>query len=183
MTPSSVPQLPRALGRVALLGGWLALAAACAGGGANDAAACADPTPDEVLASAVGSYLDGRQPRPLRFLNAAGTDSAMPEAGMRVMQSRGPTYLYPPDSAAQAKVRERLEEAAWPSLLVTYYGIERTGATETVVRLGGTWIGGELHGQSAGSEDVQLLCRTGRWVPADSVVPSASDAPAPRPSA
>lgn len=133
------------------------------------ASACAEPSPSELLDSAVRSYIAGRSPTPLRFLTAVGTDSAMPNAGMLVLQDKGPTYLFPADSTSQAKVRERLNEAAWASLLVTYHGIESTGEDAATVRLGGTWVSGELDGQSAGHEDVGFICREGSWTPIDSL--------------
>src|SRR5690606_627152 len=137
----------------------------------------------QLLGPAVRAYLDGREPRPLRFLSAAGSDSAMPNAGMLVLQDRGPTYFYPPDSAGRETVRQRLGETYWPSLLVTYHGVEREGDESANVRLGGTWISGEMDGESAGYEDVGFLCRSGRWVPVDSVIPPPDDSLQRRPSA
>src|SRR5690606_28126374 len=106
----------RSAARAAVAVAAILVLAACGGGGGasegtnGNGVACADPMPDQLLGPAVRAYLDGREPRPLRFLSAAGSDSAMPNAGMLVLQDRGPTYFYPPDSAGRETVRQRLGE-------------------------------------------------------------------------
>lgn len=129
--------------------------------------ACIAPTDQDLAAAAARAYIDGRSPKPLRFLSAVSTDSAMPVTGMRVLQDLGPTYLYPPDSAGQEVIHARLAESPWPSMLVTYHGFEHTADAATV-RIGGAWVAGELDGQHAGYEEIAFTCLNGSWVTADS---------------
>lgn len=155
---------PRAITRTVSILAMAALAGC--GGGADGDAACAVPTEEDIVGAAVRVYVESREPTPLRFLSAVASDSAMPNAGMLVLQDMGPTYLYPPDSAARETVRTRLAESPWPSLVVTYHGTQHVaGSEEASVRLGGMWVAGELDGQHAGYEDVRFTCVDGSWVP------------------
>lgn len=134
-----------------------------------------------VLASAVRQYVESRTPMPMRFMTAVGTDSAMPTAGMAVLQAKGPTYLFPADSAGQETVKAQLTRSPWGTLLVTYHGIEQVDAGTAHVRIGGTWIIGDDAGSSSGYEDVEFRCSGQRWFPRDSV-PETGSLPVSSPS-
>lgn len=159
--------------------------AACGGAPADQpaadtaavAAACAAPTEAELLPTAVRAYLDERKPTPLRFLTAVGTDSAMPPAGMTVLQDRGPTFFFPADDAARAQVRGLLGETNWPTMLVTYHGLEALGDRVAEVALGGVYVEGSDDGTIAPRDTITFLCEQGRWIPADSATGAAPPAP------
>ena len=108
----------------------LATAVACGGGsgstakGAKRAAGSAclskDTTP---VTLAVRDYISTASPTPQRYLSAAGTDSAVPQDGFKVLQDKGPTYFYGGDSVAQRKIREKLASVGpYASLLVLFRG-------------------------------------------------------------
>src|SRR5688572_6214514 len=71
--------------------------------------ACKPPA-EATIGLAVTKYVREVSPTPHRFLVAAGTDSALGDGGLRALQDKGPTYLYPADSAQQAQVRKRLSD-------------------------------------------------------------------------
>ncbi len=155
---------PRAITRTAGILVLAVLAGCGSEAGGDDT--CTAPTEEDIVGAAVRVYVQSRQPTPLRFLSAVASDSAMPNAGMLVLQDMGPTYLYPPDSAARETVKNRLAESPWPSLVVTYHGMQHVaGSEDATVRLGGMWVAGELDGQHAGYEDVRFTCVDGGWVP------------------
>src|SRR5687767_3350597 len=107
-----------------------ALTAACSGGDSGDRprrVARGDcPVPGSALvAMAAEEYVERLKPTPRRFLLAVGGDTALPEPAKQVMQDKGPTYLYPADSAARQQIKERLADAGqWPALMVTYHGVQ-----------------------------------------------------------
>ena len=124
---------------------------------------------DTVFALALDKYVTTIQPTPRRFLASFGSDSALPERAMSVLQNRGPTWLFPDDTARQRPVRDRLQSAgAYTTLLVYQYGTTNVDPTHATVRLGGRYIGGELEGTVAGKRLVHVRCSGGRWS-ADSV--------------
>ena len=60
---------------------------------------------------AVAEYIRRADPVPQRYLSAVGTGvTPMPESGFRALKDKGPTYLYPPDSAGQATVKAKLAD-------------------------------------------------------------------------
>lgn len=160
--------------RVALGAALLALAAtsACGDGGGSKqrraqtsgaVARCAPPGEREI-AAAVLDFVRSAKPTPQRFLIAAGTDSALPEGGLSALQSKGPTYLYPRDSAQQAKVRAKLESiGSYNTLMVTFRNQQRLGDSRAVVRLGGHYVGGATHGRSAAPRSIFFECRAAGW--------------------
>lgn len=122
------------------------------------------PPAAQAIGPAVVEYVKRRRPTPQRFLAAIGTPDALPEDGMRALQDRGPTWYFPADSAGQAKVRARLEQAGrYATLLVLYQGISQPAAGQTVVRLSGRYIGAADDGLLAPEEGVALRCRAGAW--------------------
>ena len=124
----------------------LALLVACGdGGGARKSVSasggrCGAPT-DSTVARAVTEFVKQVTPTPQRFLAAAASDSAIPDAARAALQDRGPTYLYPPDSALRAKVVQKLISVGdYTALAVVYYGTERPADSAAIIRLGGHFV-------------------------------------------
>ena len=153
----------------------LALAsAACGGEGDRSAASSgkeqaaapscsqADTTP---VALAVREFIAKAEPTPQRFLNAAGTDSSLPDDGFKVLQDKGPTYYYTGDSAARATVRARLADVGpYTSLLVVYRGkTESEGGNAVDVRLAGHYVGGDHEGKSLPTKRYGVRCDSTGW--------------------
>lgn len=93
---------------------------------------------------------------------------------MAVLQAKGPTYLFPADSAGQATVKAQLGQSPWATLLVTYHGIEREDDATAYVSVGGTWVIGDEAGTSSGHERFEFRCIGERWIPRDSVPTTSS---------
>jgi hypothetical protein len=146
----------------------VALVAACGGGGSADgdreaSAACAADTGARV-ATAVTDFLKTAQPTPQRYLTAVGTDSALPEPGLQVLQGKGPTYFYPADSVQQGKVREQLASVGdFNTILVVFRGVTQPSPDSAVVRLGGHYVGGKADGQSYGPRSYSFACDSAGW--------------------
>jgi hypothetical protein len=153
----------------------LAVLAACAGGAeadsararararadARDAAGCGSLDTATVIRAAVAQFIATTDPKPMRFLYMAGTDSTLPEAGTRALQDKGPTYLWPATPAQQPIVRKKLSDAGpWNALLVTYKGVSQPTPGTARVRLGGTWIGPVDDGKQLGVKAADFECRT-----------------------
>jgi hypothetical protein len=149
--------------------GALALVAACSSEPKDNArflGPCADPT-EAIVPPAVDAFITSIQPKPRRFLIAAGTDSALPAGAESRLQRHGPTYVYPADTALRRRVLARLDSTAlvygnMTTLLVTYRGLDRAGDHRALVRLGGYFIGGETDGAVI-HRSVQFACDTARW--------------------
>lgn len=119
-----------------------------------------------VVNVAVAEYIRLARPTPQRFLSSVGPGTTpLPEAGVRALQDRGPTYFYPADTAGQAKVRARLAEVgAYASLLVLFDGVRIAGGgDEASVRLGGRYVGGEQDGIVAPMRAIRLRCEGATW--------------------
>ena len=118
-----------------------------------------------ALYLAYAEYINTTKPAGLRFLTAAGTDSAAPDDAFRAMQDKGPSYFYGGDSAAKLKIREKLESVGpFASLLIVHRGATPSAAGDTVtVRLGGYYIGGELEGKVATSKTIVVVCADSAW--------------------
>jgi hypothetical protein len=148
----------------------VAILAACSGdararadarNAARDQAGCATLDTAVVVRLAVAQYLTTTDPKPLRFLYMAGTDSMLPEAGTRALQDKGPTYLWPADARQQPIVRKKLSDSGpWNALLVTYKGVTQPTPETARVRLGGTWIGMEDDGKQLGVKAANFECRS-----------------------
>lgn len=146
-----------------------ALLAACGGGGeagssAQASASSCEGSPDEaVYNTAIDEYIKGLTPTPRRFLNAVGTDSALPDPVFQAVMRRGPSYLYPPDSAGRKVVLDKLGSVgSWSSLLVTWHGMEKHDSTATI-RLGGHYVGGDDDGLAAPRKAIVFQCDTTPW--------------------
>ena len=126
--------------------------------------ACARPD-STPLGLAVRDYIAKSLPTPLRFLNAVGTDSALPEDGFKVLQDKGPSYFYGSDTVAQRKLRDKLAvDGPWPSLLVVYRGQSASdGGNAMDIRLGGHYVGGEHHGKVHVSKRYAMRCDSTGW--------------------
>lgn len=148
-----------------------ALGAAACGAPAKDTVAArkqagAPPctaTVDDAVAASTTAYVRDAKPKPERFLVAAGTDSALGDAGLIALQDKGPTYLFPGDAALQATVRAQLHEKGdYTTLLVVRQHASAEGPT-AVVRLNGHYVGGEDDGKTPGPQAYTLACDSTSW--------------------
>jgi len=166
----------------ALLPAVAAVGAACGGsdasngGSAKTAAAkvgcaSADTTP---VSLAVKDYITTASPGPQRYLTAAGTDSALPPDGLKVIQDRGPTYFYNADPAAGKKLRDKLASAGpYTTMLVIFRGKSETDGGKTVaVKLAGLYVGGEHEGQKSPLKTYSVKCDSTTWKLAGSAADS-----------
>jgi hypothetical protein len=130
---------------------------------AEAATRCA-PGTDPALTLAVADYIRRADPKPQRFLVAVGTDSALPEAGQRALQDRGPMFLFPGSAALQAQARAMLHDKGdYTTMLVVLREATRADSAATI-RLDGHYVGGEEDGRNAGPRRYQLVCTTaGGW--------------------
>ena len=145
-----------------------ALALACGGkpdaSSAGTAHANCAPASDALVRTAVLEYVKLASPTPQRFLVAAGTDSALPEPGLRALQDKGPTYFYPPDTVQRAKLRAKLADIGmYATLLVSYKGMQTRDAGHATVRLHGTYVGGEAHGLAGTPRLMRFSCDSAGW--------------------
>jgi hypothetical protein len=148
----------------------LALIAACAseqdGQSAQPeiASACEQLPGSDIYAEAFTQYMVGLTPTPRRFLSAAGTDSALPEAVFQGVQAKGPTYFYPGDEAGRAVVLEKLRSVGdWPTLLVLHRGSEVLNDSTVTIRLAGHYVGGSDDGIAAPAKAMHFACDTVPW--------------------
>ncbi len=157
----------------------IAAVAACGGGsggtdkvakGASLSACLSKDTTPVMLA--VLDYISTASPTPQRYLSAAGTDSAVPEDGFKVLQDKGPTYFYGGDSVAQRKIREKLASVGpYASLLVLFRGkSDADGGNSVTVKLAGQYVGGEHEGKRAPLKTYAVKCDTTHWKIATSTV-------------
>ena len=120
---------------------------------------------DSVLVAAVTGYVKSIQPTPRRFVIPVGTGTdSLPEAGRRALNSAGPTFLYPADSASRRQIETYLlSRGDWPTLLVALRDVRRESDSSIVVRLGGRWVSGQLDEQPVPTRSVRIACRANRW--------------------
>ncbi len=137
---------------------------ACGGeNGQTTARGNCPPLGDAAVAAATEHYVRNVEPRPHRFLVMVGTDSTLPEAARRVLQDRGPTYLYPADGGQQATLRQRLAEVgSWTTLLVVLRDVAESG-NRAEVELGGHFIEGAEGSEPALTMRVPLACEEREW--------------------
>jgi hypothetical protein len=130
----------------------------------EQASAC-DQTPGSgVYAEAFTQYMVGLAPTPRRFLSAAGTDSALPDAVFQGVQAKGPTYFYPGDEAGRRVVLEKLRSVGdWPTLLVLWRGNEVLSDSTVAIRLAGHYVGGSDDGTAAPTKTMHFACDTIPW--------------------
>ncbi len=146
-----------------------------AGDGAAAAVSGCISADTTAVALAVRDYIGKALPTPQRYLSAAGTDSAVPEDGFKVLQEKGPTYFYGGDSASHRKIREKLASVGpYASLLVIYKGTTETdGGNAVTVQLAGQYVGGEHEGKRAPLKRYAMRCDSTRWTIAATTVDSA----------
>lgn len=142
--------------------------AACGGGSGGDAAepaaSCQEAPSKEVYAVAFNEYLKGVTPTPRRFLNPIGTDSALPDPLFSAVQQKGPSYLYPTDSAGQQVVLDKLGSVgSWSSLVVAWRGLEVVSDTTAMMRISGGFVGGDDAGTAAPTRALYFACDTVPW--------------------
>lgn len=164
--------------------------AACGGGdapkgaSADTAVVATGPTCVSVDTTPVGlavrAFITTAVPTPQRYLSAAGTDSAVPDDGFKVLQDKGPTYFYSSDAKAQAQIKEKLASVGpYASLLVVYRGkTESDNGNSVTVSLGGHYVGGEHDGKEAPTRQFEVRCDTTGWRLADTTALAAPAAPA-----
>jgi hypothetical protein len=134
--------------------------AARAGAGTTAACSKADTT---AVALAVLDFIAKATPSAQRYLNAVGTDSALPDDGLKALQDKGPTYFYSSDSSAQRKLREKLAvDGPWATLLVVYRGQTATDSGVDI-RLGGHYVGGAHDGLTARTKRYGVRCDSTGW--------------------
>jgi hypothetical protein len=148
--------------------------AACSGGDGKKSTTASGVTcrqsKDSATWRAVISYAKSSDPYAQRFLAAMAGDSALPEIGVAALQERGPTWLFPKDSAGRAKVRDRLDDGIANTMLVYWLGSQQEADTAMTIRLSGRYIGGKLEGTVAKARVYRFKCPEDRWVLADSAV-------------
>ncbi len=117
------------------------------------------------MAAAVREFIKTSTPAPQRFLMAAGTDSALPEAGFNALQDKGPSFYYSSDTVAQRKMREKLaNDGPYASMLVVYHGKTESADGNTVtVSLGGHFIGGVQEGKIEPTRQIAVVCDSSGW--------------------
>lgn len=154
--------------RVVSLAAVVALSACGGDAGTRKQEAEAPPcaTADtSAVAAAVMDYITKASPLPQRFLSAAGTDSALPSDGFRVLQDKGPTYFWSVEAKGQQQVRDKLEQAGpYTTLLVVWRGQqEQPGGSAVTVTLGGHYVGGEHEGKLAPDRAITVRCTDAQW--------------------
>jgi len=121
------------------------------------------PGTDDALTLAVREYIKQATPKPQRFLVSVGTDSALPEAGQRALQDKGPMYLFPAAPALQQQIRTLLHDKGdYTTLLLVMRDATRRDSS-AIVRLDGHFVGGEEDGRPAGPRVYQVSCSAGAW--------------------
>lgn len=126
-------------------------------------AACSQGRVEDLLPLAVAVYIKEAKPKPERFLVATGTDTSVGDAGMRALQDKGPTYMFPGDPTLQATVRAQLHEKGdYTTLLVVKKGGAVHGSTASI-DLAGHYIGGEDEGKHAGARTFTFACDSSGW--------------------
>jgi hypothetical protein len=127
----------------------------------DPATACLSATPTPV-ALAVTDFIGAAEPKPERFLTAATTDSALPQAAESVVSRKGPLFFWLPDPAMQAQMRAKLEgDGAWTNMLVVVREQTDHGDGTWTVRVGGRYIGGPSHGSESPEKSYTVSCLIG----------------------
>ncbi len=150
-----------------------------AAGAVADGCAAADTSP---TVAAVLEYISTVTPTPNRFLTAAGSDSAVPDDALTLLQDKGPTFFYAGSDAAIAKLKEKLErDGPWPSLLVLFRGTASQPDGTVQVRLGGRYVANADDGRAADERTYTVRCVDGAWrvdgASADKLKPKRDSAP------
>jgi hypothetical protein len=125
------------------------------------AAGCGSVDTTVVTRDAVLALIASTNPPPLRFLYIPGTDSSLPEGGVRALQDKGPTYLYSQDPKLQEQAKANLaNRGPWNALLVLYEGMTRPSDDTVAVKLSGRFVGSVEDGQVVPSQTLRFACAT-----------------------
>lgn len=128
---------------------------------AQEDCAAADTTP---VMLATLDYINSADPRPQRFLSAAGTDSAMPDDGFKILQDKGPSFFYAGSEAALKKLRDKLDfDGPFPSMLVVLKDQQTADDGTVQITLAGHYIAGTLHGTASPPRTYTYRCADGKW--------------------
>ncbi|MEP6780278.1 MAG: hypothetical protein ABJC26_10335 [Gemmatimonadaceae bacterium] len=139
-------------------------AAKVASGKATVAKGCVEEPGSSAATVAIRDFIKNSDPKPMRFLSAAGTDSAVPEEGLRALQDKGPTYFYAGTDEQKKKVRDKIELAGpFTALLIVMRSDKKNDDGTEVVNLGGHYITGEFDGKAAASHAYTMSCDTSGW--------------------
>jgi hypothetical protein len=142
---------------------------------ASDASGCAPKIGVNPGALAVSDYIKTADPKPMRFLTAAGTDSAISDEGMPSLQDKGPTYFYAGKETQKAKVRAKLEEAGPFTALLVVMRADRKNADGTrTITLGGHFVTGQYDGKETPVSTYTFSCDSSGWKQASKQVGSGS---------
>lgn len=135
-----------------------------------DAAAPAGMTLDPALACealrplppsiAVLDFIEHAVPKPLRFLNAVSTDSALPPAAELAVQKKGPTFYWLESERNQQQIREKLAgDGPWETLLVLMReNTDHADGTHTL-RVGGRYVGASNDGDESPEKRYTIACQ------------------------
>lgn len=128
---------------------------------ARGAAGCGSVDSTVVVRDAVLALIASTNPPPLRFLYIPGTDSSLPDGGVRALQDKGPTYLYSQDPKLQKQARDNLaEKGPWNALLVLYEGMTQPAEDTVAVKVSGRFVGSAEDGQVVPSRTLLFACST-----------------------
>lgn len=135
-----------------------------------------DTTP---VGLAVREFITTTTPTSQRYLSAAGTDSAVPEDGFKVLQEKGPTYFYSSDPKAQAQIKDKLASVGpYASLLVVFKGkTESENGNAVAVSLSGHFVGGDHDGKAVPMRTIQVRCDSTGWRVTSTATPPSGAAP------
>ena len=153
-------------------------AIACSGGGSADgkpkvvkAGACREPDA-KLVATAVPEFVRTAQPRALRYLVPATSDTSLPEEGRAALQMKGQTFLYPNDTTQRTQLINRLSDAGeFATMLVAYKGVRLVTPDSAVVEFAGHYIATRGVPASPSIQgEVPFVCQT-VWKLARTVTP------------
>ena len=145
------------------------LISACGGAPPRDTAAAEDAAPDpatacnavrpEPVVLAVLDYIAAAEPKPLRFLNAVGSDSALPPAAEAAVQDKGPTFYWLAAEKNQQQIRDKLSrDGDWATMLVLVRGDVDNGDGTHLVRVGGRYVGAPHEGLVSPEKRYTVRC-------------------------
>ncbi|MEP6764626.1 MAG: hypothetical protein ABJB66_09965 [Gemmatimonadaceae bacterium] len=135
-----------------------------ASGKAKAEKGCVAEAGSSAATVAIRDFIKNSEPKPMRFLSAAGTDSAVPDEGLRALQDKGPTYFYAGSEEQKKKVRDKIELAGpFTALLIVMRSDKKNADGTEVVSLGGHYLTGEFDGKVAPARAYTMSCDTAGW--------------------
>jgi hypothetical protein len=158
---------------------------------ADTAAAAVAPDPAQAclglrpvpVAIAVADFIGTADPKPLRFLNAASTDSALPPAAEAVVQDKGPTFYWLSSEKNQQQIRDKLAgDGDWATLLVVIReNVDHGDGTHTI-RVGGRYVGAPHDGKESPEKRYEIACQidsVAHWAVTNGTMSDSASAGAP----